>query len=129
MEQLHQHTPEQDNRDFSYDQANDRTTMMTDLEKCMKQLENEGYTDQMRVEGGKLHNLTQDKKYKPNDVKAINFYRFEGITDPDDMSILYAIETVDGKKGTLVDAYGRYADGDTGDFMKKVEIHKETNKW
>jgi hypothetical protein len=41
------------------------------------------------------------------------------------MSILYAIETSDGTKGTLVDAYGLYADEQTGSFMKEVEIHKK----
>jgi hypothetical protein len=69
--------------------------------------------------------MTSKKKYKPKDVIAVNFYRFEGITDPDDMSILYAIETFDGGKGTLTDAYGRYSDEDTSAFMKQVEIHKK----
>jgi len=44
------------------------------------------------------------------------------------MSILYAIETTDGNKGTLVDAYGLYADDDTGEFMKEVEIHKKVTE-
>src|SRR5688572_9451418 len=105
MENLNQHrTTEQDNRD-SFAQPNDRTTFMTDLEKCMDQLESEGYSDQFRVEKGKLVDLTNKKKYKPSEVKAVNFYRFEGVSNPDDMSILYAIETSDGRKGTLVDAY------------------------
>jgi hypothetical protein len=63
--------------------------------------------------------------YSCEDVNAVNFYRFEGITDPDDMSILYAIETCDGAKGTLMDAYGHYSDEDTGEFMKQVEIAKK----
>src|SRR5947209_7979115 len=114
-----------DNRDFTYNEANDNTTLMTDMDKCMKQLEEKGYTDQFKAEKGRLINLSTNKKYKAKDVKAVNFYRFEGISNPDDMSILYAIETCDGTKGTLTDAYGRYSDEDTGAFMKKVETEKK----
>jgi hypothetical protein len=105
-------------------QANDRITYMTDLEKCMNKLEDKGYTNQYRLEDGKLRCIGDDKTYLPEDVVAVNFYRFEGISDPDDMSILYAIETVDGSKGTLVDAYGLYADDHVSEFMRHVEIHK-----
>ena len=42
------------------------------------------------------------------------------------MSILYAIETSDGRKGVLIDAYGLYADDDTSAFMQEVEIFKKT---
>ena len=117
--------PSDINRPMESGKANDRLTNMTDLEKCMNKLEADGYTDQYRVEKGRLHNLTHNKKYKPADVKAVNFYRFEGITNPDDMSILYAIETSDGRKGTLVDAYGLYSDDETGEFMNQVQINKK----
>lgn len=120
--------PGKDNRTFEYNEANDRATNMTDLEKCMNKLEAQGYTDQYRVEKGKLVDVTNNKKYKAKDVKAVNFFRFEGITNPEDMSILYAIETSDGRKGTLVDAYGMYSDDDTGAFMQDVEINKKTTK-
>jgi len=125
MERLDQQRPSNDKRPMEYDAANDRLTNMTDLEKCLNKLEGEGYTDQYRVENGKLCDLTNNKKYKAKDVKAVNFYRFEGISNPDDMSILYAIETSDGRKGTLVDAYGFYSDDDTGAFMNQIEINKK----
>jgi len=114
-----------------YSEANDRITNMTDMDKCMNFLESKGYTDQFRVEKKYLVSLKDSKKkYKPKDVKAVNFYRFEGISDPDDMSILYAIETCDGTKGTLVDAYGNYSDDDTGAFMQDVDISKKVSaKW
>jgi hypothetical protein len=118
---------ERDNRTGNYDKANDRMTFMTDLEKVQENLEKYGYTEQFRVEKGRLVGMENKNKYKPADVKAVNFYRFEGISDPDDMSILYAIETSDGCKGTLTDAYGRYSDEDTGDFMKQVEVAKKTD--
>ncbi len=126
MERMNEQMPGRDNRTFEYTEANDRYTHMTDLEKCMNKLEAQGYTDQYRVEKGKLVNLTINKKYKAKDVKAVNFFRFEGITDPDDMSILYAIETGDNRKGTLVDAYGLYSDDETGAFMQEVTINKKT---
>jgi hypothetical protein len=125
MEQ-NQNMPGKVNRPNEYSDANDRITNMTDMDKCLNKLEAEGYTDQYKVEKGKLHDLTNDKKYKPRDVKAVNFFRFEGITNPEDMSILYAIETSDGRRGTLVDAYGLYADDDTSTFMQEVEIFKKT---
>jgi hypothetical protein len=80
------------------------------------------------VEEGEMISTSDSKKYAPDDVIAVDFFRFEGITDPDDMSILYAIETVDGKKGTLIDAYGLYADPDVSEFVKAMEIHKKTTK-
>jgi hypothetical protein len=114
--------------DPNYSQANDRMTFMTDMDKCMNFLEEKGYTDQFRVEKKELVSLKESKKkYKPKDVKAVNFYRFEGISDPDDMSILYAIETCDGTKGTLVDAYGRYSDEATSQFMQAVDISKKVS--
>ena|SRR5947209_19190422 len=115
----------EDNRTGEYSEGNDRLTFMNNEENLMKKLEQHGYTEQFNVQKDKLVSLTSGKKYNSSDVKAANFYRFEGISDPDDMSILYAIETCDGTKGTLTDAYGRYSDEDTGAFMKKVETEKK----
>ena len=115
----------------NYNQANDRLTFMSDEEKVINRLHADGYTDQFRVEKKQLCSLTDPKKrYKAKEIKAVNFYRYEGISDPDDMSIIYAIETNDGNKGTLIDAYGRYSDEETGAFMQEVEIHKKvSSKW
>jgi len=122
-------TNAKETRSEKYSEANDRTTEMTDMEVCLKRLETKGYTDQFRVEKGKLLSIKDSKKkYKAKDVMAANFFRFEGISNPDDMSVLYAIETSDGNKGTLVDAYGLYADDDTGEFMKEVEVHKKVTQ-
>ncbi len=104
--------------------ANDKITYMTDLEKCMNKLEDRGFMDQYKVENGRLLSIESGREFFPEEVKAVNFYRFEGPSNPDDMSILFAIETNDGRKGTLVDAYGFYADEEIGEFMRHVEMHK-----
>lgn len=107
--------------------ANDRTTYMTELDKSLGKLEEQGYRDEYKLENGRLRCLTTGRIFSPQDVKAVNFFRFEGISDPDDTAILYAIETKDGRKGTLIDAYGYYADEEISEFMHTVEIHKKTN--
>jgi hypothetical protein len=87
----------------------------------------EGYSANFKVNENGLEDLTSNKVYQPEEVQIKNFFRFEGITDPEDMAILYVIETNDGTRGTLVDAYGTYADANINEFIKKVEsIHKKT---
>ena len=44
----------------------------------------------------------------------------EGASDPDDMSIVYAIEGESGARGTLVDAFGAYSDPTVSSFLQGV---------
>lgn len=88
----------------------------------------DGYEESFKVEGkGLTGSETSDKKFYPvQEVKIDNFYRFEGYSDPSDNAILYLIQTTDGRKGTLIDAYGAYADEKVSKFIKEVEeIHKK----
>lgn len=82
-----------------------------------------GYVHDFKVTDGRLHTLdpATTKSYTPDEVTIVDFYRFEGESNPDDMSILYAIEANDGVKGTIASAYGVYADSDIDDFLKTVE--------
>ena len=86
-------------------------------------LNKDGFTQDFNVVDGRLHTIGQDsnRTYTPAEVTIVDFYRFEGESNPDDMSILYAIEANDGVKGTISSAYGVYADSDTDDFLKQVE--------
>jgi len=84
-----------------------------------------GFTDNLKVTKQGLYSTTKDKTYPPNEVRIIDFYRFEGQSDPADSAIMYVIETKDGAKGTLIDAYGAYADEQINKFMGEVE---EINK-
>ena len=81
----------------------------------------DGYTDNFKVVGQGLFAPSTEKSYRPEQVHVINFYRFEGESDPSDNSILYVIETDDGAKGMLNDAYGAYADEAVNKFMRQVE--------
>lgn len=110
-------------------EANDRTTYMAHETSCLEKIQQKGYTEQFRAEGSTLYCFDNQTAYRPDDVSVINFYRFEGISDPDDMSIIYVIETTDGQKGTLIDAFGIYADAKVGVFMASVDhISKKTSR-
>jgi hypothetical protein len=101
---------------------------MSTLSERVNSAVQEGYAENFQVETKGLTGAGKaDKKYyKAEDVKIINFYRFEGASDPQDSSILYLIETNDGRKGTLIDAYGMYADSKVSDYIKSVEdFHKK----
>ena len=106
----------------------EKTNLKT-LASCMNSLQADGFKENFMVEGKKIHALDSNKKYEPKEVKILNFYRFEGESDPADNSILYALETNDGIRGLLSDAYGPYADVKTTKFISEVEdIMKKTNR-
>lgn len=98
---------------------------MTSLASCVNTLQADGFSTQFKAMENGLKSLTTDKVFHPEEVKIINFYRFEGESDPADSAILYAIETNDGEKGTLTDSYGPYGDTNVAKFIRHVEeIHK-----
>lgn len=103
---------------------------MTTLMSCMNTAVLDGYTESFKVEGKGLTGAsTSDQKfYGPSEVKIDNFYRFEGYSDPNDNSILYLLQTSDGRKGTLVDSYGMYSDNKISEFIKSVEEIQKKDK-
>ncbi|HSH64462.1 MAG TPA: hypothetical protein VLB84_01370 [Bacteroidia bacterium] len=98
------------------------------LASCMNTLHTEGFKENFMVKEGVIEALEKGKSYSPSEIRILNFYRFEGESDPADNSILYALETKDGVRGLLSDAYGPYADVKVTKFMTEVEnIMKKTN--
>src|SRR4051812_2109451 len=79
---------------------------MKSLAELTNKAAKNGYTESFQVKGSMLHSQSTEKDYGPEEVKIMDFYRFEGESDPADNAILYVLETSDGHKGSLVDAYG-----------------------
>jgi hypothetical protein len=71
-------------------QDKEELTSQVDVENMLNR---EGFTKDFRVtDDCRLCSIGDEKTYEPQEVKIVNFYRFEGESDPDDMSILYALE-------------------------------------
>jgi len=95
---------------------------MSTLSEVMNIAGTRGYTAELSITNKGLCVAGKDQYFKPEEIHIDNFYRFEGASNPEDTSILYLIETSDGTKGTLVDAYGAYADSRITEFIKAVEV-------
>ena len=81
-----------------------------------------GFTEDYDVESAitMVNNRTK-KVYGPEEIMFVNFYRFEGMSDPGDNTILYEIETSDGEKGILITPYGPDCPAHVAEFVASVE--------
>ena len=107
-------------------EKNATTEDMKTLASCINKLVRDGFEEDFKVAKDGLCGVQGKKCYQPDEVHIVNFFRFEGASDPADNSILYAIETNDGTKGTLTDAFGPYADENVNKFIKRVEDIKKS---
>lgn len=117
---------EENNETTDFMENNDEIPHMKSLALLSNKMVLDGYDDDFKVSDKGLKSLKTEKVYQPGEINVINFFRFEGQSDPNDNTIMYVIETNDGLKGTIVDAYGPYADRKLSEFMTNVDIQKKT---
>lgn len=63
--------------------------------------------------------------FEPENITIEEYHRFEGESNPDDMSVVYAISTKTGLKGTFIDAYGTYSNSYISGFLKRVKFKEK----
>ena len=68
--------------------------------------------------------ICHEDKFDVNDFEITEVYRFEGNSDPSDEAVVYAIGSVNGKKGVLVNGYGISADAMSSEMAKKLSINR-----
>lgn len=91
------------------------------LAEATSQLNKEGYNVNFQVsKAGKLTN-NENLAFEPSEVILKEVHRFEGMTNPADSSILYAVQTRSGEKGIVIDSYGADGSEVTSEFMNQVE--------
>ncbi|MGB6035243.1 MAG: phosphoribosylpyrophosphate synthetase [Cryomorphaceae bacterium] len=95
------------------------------LSQAVNGLTEMGYTKDFNLKPDCIHCAADDIVLSPMDFEIDHIFRFEGMTNPGDSSIVYAISSRDGSiKGTMVDAYGAYADPLNAEMISKLQSHR-----
>lgn len=94
------------------------------LSTCINDLQKRGYDTDLEVNERGLIARSRDEPLDPALFTIDEFYRFEGTSDPADMSIVYAISSEDlGIKGLIVNAFGTYASTVVDRMVSKLDVH------
>jgi hypothetical protein len=90
-----------------------------------------GYTANLNFEDGAdtIEDKTNNIHIGPDDFEIDEFHRFEGPSNPSDMSIVYAISSAKyNLKGILVDAYGVYSNNSQSQIEAKLHHGQVSDK-
>lgn len=100
---------------------------MSPLTEKMEASKKKGFTENFEITSATtMLNYSKDEEYAPGDVSIVNYYRFEGMSDPGDNNILYEMETSDGKKGILITPYGSDCPAHIAEFVANIpQIEKQ----
>ncbi|MBL0128021.1 MAG: phosphoribosylpyrophosphate synthetase [Flavobacteriales bacterium] len=96
----------------------------TTLSEAVDDLQRRGYTYDLTAAEHCLVCDARDISLSPDQFEIDEFHRFEGMSDPEDQSIVYAISSKDHRiRGILVDAYGPDASTFTQEMVRKLATH------
>src|SRR6478736_1665879 len=96
------------------------------LSEAIQDLKTRGYYNDFNLHPEWIECSPMNLKFKPTEFHVDEVYRFEGITNPDDSSILFAIQSSNGVKGVLVDAYGAYSESLSQEMVQALKIDQNT---
>lgn len=92
------------------------------LSEAINDLQKKGYAIDFNLTDDQLESKALKQKWGADELTVVEFYRFEGESNPSDNSILYLIETKDGKKGMLVDSYGAQRSAISSEMIQKLKM-------
>lgn len=94
---------------------------------AINDLKANGYTSDFNLHPEWIESVPQNLKLGPAQFHIDAVHRFEGMNNPDDSSVLYAVSTPQGVKGLLIDAYGVYAESLSTEMIKRLKVDSKTS--
>lgn len=107
---------------MSHNRNADRTTSYSTMTEAVRSLKALGFEADFEYVDGAFRIVNSECAFGGQELSIVEHHRFEGISDPDDMSVLYAVEASDGTRGTIVDAFGVYANPELGAALQKITM-------
>ena len=101
---------------------------MRTLSSAIERLAGRGFTAHFGVVRDRLRAFDSGRTFGAHELTIREVQRFEGTSDPDDMAIVYAIESTDGTRGSLVDAFGAYSSPTVSAFLRDVPIERSADR-
>lgn len=96
-------------------------TTYNNLVDATNDLMKRGYTANLSLEGDTIDDKENHIKMTADDFVIDEFYRFEGPSNPSDMSIVYAVTSNKyNLKGVLINAFGTYANTSSSAVQAKL---------
>lgn len=93
------------------------------LTEAVADLNKRGFTQNFILEDACVFCMENNTKLNPDDFEIVEYHRFEGMTDPSDSSVVYAIKSDKlNLKGVLIDSYGAYSNVLITDLIKKIKL-------
>ena len=100
--------------------------LYTSMAEAIQELKKRGFTANFESLDKAFRDVDSKRTFKAEDLTIVEHYRFEGASDPDDMSVVYAIERDDGTQGIIADAFGVYANPQLGGFLTNVRMREDS---
>ncbi|CAN5335081.1 hypothetical protein BH10BAC4_BH10BAC4_21010 [soil metagenome] len=95
--------------------------------EAMTALQKKGYVHDFNLHPECLVCMPLNIRLKPEEFHVDEVHRFEGMNNPDDSEVLFAITSTSGVKGLLLDAYGAYADSLSAEMIGKLKVDSQTS--
>lgn len=91
-----------------------------DLADAVEHFKEQGFTHTFRLKDGVIICDEPECIYPPQNLKIIESYRHERMTDPGTDETVFAIESDDGIKGILIAAFGIYVEPEKAEIISKL---------
>lgn len=92
------------------------------VSEAVKGLKSRGFTEDFNLKENCI--ICNTQKFNPEEFEITEVYRFEGTSDPGDEAVVYGIESHNGLKGVLVNAYGYQSETLSNEIARKLSIDR-----
>ena len=100
--------------------------LYTSMTEAIQELKKRGFTANFEFLDQVFREVDSARTFTAEELTIVEHYRFEGASDPDDMSVVYALESDDGTQGIIADAFGVYANPQLGGFLTNVRMREDS---